>query len=281
MNPDISRLLLPVTSDGGFESAASTCLSLAKQHNAQILLAAIDDDSAPYATVNLPFHEKDFMHCEQASEKLLNSPLGDRCAKLLADASSDHIEVREVLAKGHAATQALLLSRFADLLVLSNQPHFPDRDGNLLRRVNPILEILDQTVVPVLVAGPDSVPEISSVALFFDGGPCASRALHSLARLFGHQPDIPVFVRVSIIEYGIAQQMGEECESYLRLKGFRNITIEYSENHPLEAIKTEAFTPVDLIAMGIRSKHTYHDLHVGALAKHFLEDPGVGLTLFC
>lgn len=281
MNTVLTRLLLPVTTDPGFEAAASVCLSLAKRHQAEILLMAIDDDSAPYETVALPFHEIELMHHEESSQQLLNSPLGDQCAGFLTDASREEVEVREVLAKGHAATQTLLLSRFTDLIVLSNQPHFPDRDGTLHRRVNPILEILDQTVAPVLVTGSKAISEITSAALFFDGGPCATHALHSLSRIIGNQPELPLFIRISGIDSKFAGRMGEECESFLRSKGLQNITIEYSPDHPLDAIKTEAFTPVDLIAMGTRSKHTFHDLHVGVLAKHFLEEPGNGVTLFC
>lgn len=223
------------------------------------------------------------MHREEPSEQLLNSSLGDRCAGFIIAASKVEVEVevREVLAIGHAATQTLLLSRFTDLIVLSNQPHFPDRNGTLLRRVNPILEILDQTVVPVLAVGREAPTEITSTALFFDGGPHSTRALHSLARLMGNQPNLPLFIRISGIKFQTALRMAEECERFLRSKGLQDITIEYSENSPLEAIKTEAFTPVDLVAMGIRSKHTYHDLHVGILAKHFLEESGASATLFC
>lgn len=282
MNTELTRILLPVTSDPGFEKAASLAISLAKQRKAEILLAVIDDDSAPYSTVPLPFHEKELIHSEKPSERrLLSSSLGDRCAGFLLDASNEEVEVREVLAVGHAATQMLLLSRFTDLVVLSNQPHFPDRNGTLHRRVNPILEILDQTVVPVLVAGQDSTSEITSAALFFDGGPSATHSLHGLARVASHQPDLPLFVRLAAIDPDTAQRMGEECESFLRSKGYRDVSIEYSESSPLEAIETEIFTPVDLVAMGIRSKYTFHDLHVGVLAKHFLEHPGLGLTLFC
>ncbi len=281
MNANLSCILFPVTSDQGFEAAASTALSLASKNGAEIILVAIDDDSAPYETVPLPFHEKEFMHREEPPEDLLNSPLSRRCADFIIEAAREEVTVRELLVKGHAATQILLLSRFADVIVLPSSPHFPDREGMLHRRVDPILEILDQTVVPVLVTGKQFVSEITSAALFFDGGPCATRALHGLARLIARQPDLPIFIRVSMIDPEIAQRMGDECERFLRAKGCRDVSIEYSDLPPLEAIQTECFTPVDLVAAGIRSKRTYHDLHVGVLAKHFLEEPGPGVTLFC
>lgn len=281
MNSALTRILLPVTTDAGFESAASIALSLAKQHRAEIILAAIDDNRTPYETVPLPFHEKEFMHRVTPSEQILNSPIADRCASFIMNASKQDVAVREVLAQGHAATQALLLSRFSDLIILSASPHFLTRNADAQRKFNTIIEILDQTVVPILTPGTAPLTQITSVALFFDGGPYATRALHWLAGIINTEPDLPVFIRVSKIDPEIARRMGEECETFLRSKGLRDISIEYAETTPLEAIETEIFTPVDLVAMGIRSRHSYHDLHVGELAKHFLETQRLEATLFC
>lgn len=281
MKPLLTRILLPVSTDRGFEQAAVTALSLAKHQQAEIFLAEIIDDSNPSETVPLPFHEKEFMHHEITDEPRFSRPLSDLCADFMMDASKDEVDVREVRLRGHAATQTLLLSRFADLLVLSRSAHFDHPPDERTRKVNPVLEILDQTIIPVLIPGRTPLLDLSSAALFFDGGPCATRALHSLGRIVSSVPKLPLFIRVSSIDPVIARSMGEECERFLRSKGMLDISIEYSDAAPHEAIQTEVFTPVDLVAMGIRSRHSYHDLHVGEFARHFLEKETMEAVLFC
>lgn len=276
-----SRILLPVTADAHFPQAAGMALQLAEDFGAEITVLTIDDDSDAYETVSLPFHERSFVANIQPAGDLSAGEIGDRASKFLLDAVDRKVKAEEMRVRGHTATQVLLVSLYHDFIVTSAEPLFAWRDLNAPRRVNPVMEILDQTVVPLLMAGTGGSTALRSAAVLFDGGPCATQALHGLAAMLSDRPQIPVHVRVSRIDENVAQRLAGDCEKFLRSKGFENVIKEYSAQAPMEAVTGGDFSPVDVTAMGIRSRNTFHDLHVGMLAKHLIENPPSGHTLFC
>ena len=238
---------------------------------------SIDDESRPYETVSLPFHDGNLVANVLNRDELQSKS----SAELLAEAVERKIEASELRVRGHSASQVLLVSRFYDLVITSAEPWFTDEEQEATQRVNPLIEILDQAVVPVLMSGSRGSMEVNSAAVLFDGGPCATLALHALATLLSHRLDVPIHVRVSLIEERVARELAEDCEKFLRSKGYQNVIPEYSACAPKEAIDSGEFSRVDLMALGIRSRNTFHDLHVGVLARHLIENPQSGHTLFC
>lgn len=281
MKASVSRILLPITDDPYFAQAADMALQLAEDFGAEITLLTIDDNSRPYETVSLPFHDGDFVANVLTGDEILEGSSADHLGKVLSAAAERKVETKSMHVQGHSASQLLLVSRFYDLIITSADPSFTGEEQGATQRVNPLIEVLDQTVVPVLMAGARGTADINSAAVLFDGGPCATLALHALAALLGQRPEIPIFVRVSLIEEKIAQVLAGNCESFLRSKGFENVVTEYSPDSPMDAISSGDFSAVDLTALGIRSRNTFHDLHVGVLAKHLIENPQSGHTLFC
>jgi nucleotide-binding universal stress UspA family protein len=281
MKPSVSRILLPITSDPYFPQAADMALQLAQDFGAEITLVAIDDNSRPYETVSLPFHDGDFVASVLKEEEIATRSVPGGVEEFLARATEQKVKANEIYVQGHSATQMLLVSRFYDLIVTSAEPWFTDVDQLANQRVNPLIEILDQTVVPIFMAGTRGETKVNSAAVLFDGGPCATMALHALAALLIHSPATSLHVRVSMIEETMAQFLAEDCVRFLRSKGYENVVTEYSPLAPMEAIASGNFSPVDLTALGIRSRNTFHDLHVGVLAKHLIENPHPGHTLLC
>lgn len=281
MKSSLSRILLPITDDPYFAQAAEMALQLAEDFSAEITFLTIDDNSQPYETVSLPFHDGNFVANVLTGDEIPASSSGGRLEESLSAAAQRKVAAKAVHVQGHSASQMLLVSRFYDLIITSAEPWFTDEEQVATQRVNPLIEILDQTVVPVLMAGASGAATFNSAAVLFDGGPCATLALHALAGLLSHRTSIPIYVRVSMIDENVAQVLAGNCESFLRSKGFENVVIEYSSVAPMEAIASGDFSPVDLTALGIRSRNTFHDLHVGVLAKHLIENPQSGHTLFC
>ena len=282
MKQAITRLLLPLTLDSEFDHGADMAVQIARDNDASITLAVIDDDSPSHVIADLPFHAKEFVHGIAHSEEIANGALNDRAARFLTETFAEKVEASEVLAVGHAATQILLLSRFHDMIVLSGAAQFPRREFTADRRANPLLEILDQTVTPVLLTGTNSVSQIKSASIIFDGGPCATHALQSFGVFLANRPETQIIVRVCLIEEAVARRLAREVEAYLRSKGFTNVKIEYSEKDPIEAITaSDDFSPTDLVAMGVRSRNMFHDLRVGVLAKHFIDEEPAVHRLFC
>ncbi len=280
MKPAITRLLLPVTLDSGFWQAAGRATQMAKDTGASVTLALIDDDSPFHEIVPLPFHGKEFVHRIGHSAEVSANALNDRAARFLTEAVADGIQAGEILAKGHTATQILLLSRFYDTIIMSSAPQFPMQNGAGARRAAPLLEILDQAVTPVLLAGESGKAGIESASIFFDGGPCATLALQGFCSVLASQPETHIYIRVCLIDEPVARRLAGEAASYLRSKGFENVSIEYSEKDPIEATTSKEFTSTDLVAMGIRSRNMFHDLRIGILAKHFLENETTVHRLF-
>jgi hypothetical protein len=281
MKPLLSRILLPITDDPYFAQAGGMALQLAEDFGAEITLLVIDDDSGPYETVSLPFHDGDFVANVQTGEDPSRKSLGDRLGVFRSDAAERKIAVGAIQVRGHTATQVLLTSRFYDLIVTSGGSWFGEGERTATQRVNPLIEVLDQTVVPLLLAGTAETAAVNSAAVLFDGGPCATLALHALAALLINRPETPIHARVSLIEESVAQVLAEDCEKFLKSKGYTNVVSEYSPLAPMDAVTVGDFSPVDLSALGIRSRNTFHDLHVGVLAKHLIQNPQSGHSLFC
>jgi len=281
MKGPITCILLPMTFDEHFAGAAEMALQMAKASGAHITLLTVDDDSAPYETTSLPFHDGAFIAKVEPGENFPGDRFGDRAANFLCDAGERNVGVERLHVRGHTATQILLVSRFHDFVVSSGQSEFTEGDRKAMQRVKPLVEILDQSVVPLLMVGTGGGNVLRSAAILFDGGPCATLALHGLAAMLTDRPDIPIHVRVSLIEEKIAQRLADDCEAFLSSKGYLNVAKEYSPLAPMEALAAGDFPPVDLTALGIRSRNTFHDLHVGVLARHLIEVPQPGHTLLC
>ena len=187
----------------------------------------------------------------------------------------------ECVLSGHTATQVLLASRYHDLVIMSDNPIFADRDGTGPRRVNPLVEILDQAVVPTILCGESAALDIGPAALYFDGSPFATVALHQLAYLYQSTPNTQVTVRVSGFEKPIVENLANEAAQYLKVKGLTNVETETSCESPIELVQSYENDKIDMVALGIRSRQAYHDFRMGVLASHFLKNEPNKNKLFC
>ncbi len=280
MKSGINRILLPVTVGSGALNAARLAFSLAKETGGTVTVLAIDDDSPWYETTLLPFHTKNLNPIVKMSEQS-KIPIVNEQVKAFHVLVEDQVSFNQLIVEGHTATQLLLISRYHDIIVLPDDPHFADTQGIGPRRVNPLLEILDQTVVPVLLSGKSASPELGSAAIYYDGSPNATLALHQVAYLYQSIPEKEVIVRVSTFEKSIAQQLANDALSFLKAKGLTSVKTEYSTKAPIDFVRTRSKDNTSTAVLGIRSRQAFHDFRIGALAHHFLKDePGMN-KLFC
>lgn len=281
MKSGINKILLPVSVNSNFESAVRYAFHLASLTKAGVTVLAIDDDSPWYETTLLPFHTKNLnpgeIHVEASSIPALNAQL-----ELIHSISSDYeVGFNELIVQGHTATQILLVSRYHDIVVFSEKPVFADRMGTGPRRVDPILEFLDQTIIPTVLCGTEATPQVGPAAIYFDGSPNSAIALHQLAYLYQAAPKEKVVVRVSTFEEKIAKQLAKEAAGFLKTKGLKRVSIEYSSDPPIDFAKSNSDDDISLSVLGIRSRQAFHDFRIGELAHHFLdEEPGKN-KMFC
>ncbi|MDF1812961.1 MAG: universal stress protein [Verrucomicrobiales bacterium] len=281
MRSGIAKILLPVSLDKNFENAAKFAVALAKDNGAKITGMMIDDDSPGYETTILPFHTKNLNSIEIGSGKSRIPENNDLVNMVLSRSKSDKVDASKKLVGGHAATQVLLQSRYHDVVVMSDRALFPSIHEGLKRRVNPLLEILDQAVIPTILCGDSSAQFPGSAALYFDGSPFATMALHQLAYLYQSSPDRKIVVRVSYDKKSIAEKLTADAVDYLQSKGMRNVESEYSQESPIEFAKSRSGDDTSLVALGIRSRQAFHDFRIGALAHHFFEEEPGRNKLFC
>jgi hypothetical protein len=281
MKSGLHRILLPITVDQNFENSARFAFSLADASGAKTTVLSVDDDSPKYETTSLPFHSKNLNSTELHTETSA-IPANNEQLKLVHSLSKENKKDFEVkIVGGHAATQILLMSRYHDVVILSDQSIFADKEGTGSRRVNPLLEILDQAVVPTVLCGLSAKPELGAAAIYFDGGPYATMALHHVAYLYQSSPEEKIVVRVSNAEESTARQLAEDASDYLKAKGLKQVSIECSTQPPIEYARSHSKDDVGLAVLGIRSRQAFHDFRIGALAHHFLEEEPNKNKLFC
>ena len=281
MKTGINKILLPVSVDSRFENAVNYAFRLATLAEAKVTALMIDDDSPWYETTLLPFHTKELnareSHTGQSGIHSINLQL-----ELIQRISKDYqAGFEEMRVAGHAATQILLLSRYHDIMIFTDSPIFANQHGTGPRRVDPLLEIVDQTIAPVVLCGNSAIPEIGSAAIYFDGSPNSAIALHQVAYLYQAAPDEKVVIRVSTFEEKVAKHLAKDAADFLKTKGLNSVSIEYSSEEAIDFAKSTSDDDITLSALGIRSRQAFHDFRVGALAHHFLEEEPGKNKLFC
>ena len=281
MKSGINKILLPISVNSNFENAVHYAFHLAGLTKAEVTVLAVDDDSPWYETTLLPFHTKNLnpqeIHVEQTSIPAVNAQL-----ELIQSIADSHkTGFSEMIVKGHTATQILLVSRYHDIVVFSEKPIFADQLGTGPRRVDPVMEFLDQTIIPTVLCGTSAIQELGSAAIYFDGSPNSTIALHQLAYLYQAAPDQKVVVRVSTFEEKVAKHLAKDAAEFLKTKGLKQVSIEYSSESPIDFAKSNSDDGISLNVLGIRSRQAFHDFRIGALAHHFLdEEPGKN-KMFC
>lgn len=281
MKSGINQILLPVSVDNQFENAARFAFGLAKSNKASITALIIDDDSPWYETTLLPFHTKNLVSNDTKAEQSSLEANNEQIKCLYTIAEEMECTFSETIVKGHAATQILLQSRFHDVVILADNPIFADQHGAGARRVDPLLEILDQAIVPTILCGAEAETSLGSTAIYFDGSPFATLALHQVAYLYQSCPDEEITIRVSTFKEPTAKKLANQAAEYLKRKGLTNVSTQYSDRSPIDFARSCANDDTSMAVLGVRSRQAYHDFRIGALAHHFLEDEPTKNKLFC
>lgn len=281
MQSGIDKILLPLSVDGNFENSARLAFHIANLSGGVPTILTIDDDSPRYETTALPFHTKD-LNPGTVESDISAIPVNNEMMKVVDSLSKEYkCAFRKQIVRGHAATQILLVSRYHDVVIMSDRALFADSLGEGQRRVSPICEILDQAVIPTVLCGEQSDPVLGSAAIYFDGSPFAALALHQTACLYQHSPDAKIVVRVSHREEAIASQLAADALNYLKNKGLDQSCSEISDDSPITLAQGHSGDEVGLVALGIRSRLAFHDFRIGALAHHFLKNEPRKNKLFC
>jgi len=178
--------------------------------------------------------------------------------------------------EGIPAQKLLESAIFYDLVVvgLRTSFHFETRDGAL----EPLSEILDRTITPVLAVPAKGLEKPENVIIAFDGSLGSARAMHDFVRFA--QPYSPS-IKIVVAEKEKSQSdfLFRNATAFLRAHGFEKVTTEAIDGPIIPAMEAGAASGVDLIVAGIHSKKVLHDLFVGSFTRSLIQRGDVALFL--
>ena len=168
-------------------------------------------------------------------------------------------------------------SIFHDLIVAGLRTSFPfetrGEGGESLHR------LLGETSTPVIAVSETPMSKLERVLVAFDGSSGSARALREFM-LLAEPFDPEIVLVVAEKPAGESEFLLGHAELFLRDHGFGKISRETS-SEPVEQVFARLLggSSVDLVVMGMRSRHVIRDLFVGNFTRTMIERGDTTLLL--
>ncbi len=270
----IKRILVPLDGSEFAASATRQACRIAKHCAAEVLGLAILD----IAGINDSLTSAAVLHTATPKNyrKLLDKAQDDGTARIrqMIDQFSEVCEQAQVQYSEHQeqglpSNRIVEVAAGVDLVIMGLQTHFRYPVGD--QKGRSLVEVLDHSAVPTL-AVPKHLERLPRTALLaFDGSQQATRAMRMLATLNAVHPFEQSYVVTTDQDPQDRKFLLEQAAAYLRSHQLTNLSLEGSDRDIMDIVSQDYLDKVDLIALGVHSKHGLKDFFVGSLAKSLID----------
>jgi nucleotide-binding universal stress UspA family protein len=265
----ITRILVPLDSSEFSRTATQTACHLARKNGAEVVGITILDmlgltgQIAPIHAVALKAYHESLHEAEIDAKERIQYALGyfRQCCK------AENVSHSEHKLQGISSNAIVEAAAYCDLVVMGLRTYF----RHLQREGSTLVDVLDRSATPIL-AIPKHSPDLPKTALIaYDGSHHATRALHATAALHQVAPLEKVSIVTSHPNPMERSFLLQQAAAYLRAHHVDDVVLIDTEANITDIVHEDYLDKVDLVALGIHSKHPFKDFFVGSLTKSLID----------
>lgn len=271
----VKSILIPLDPSPYTDTAIKIGCTIAKAHGAQLTglvvldLEGIEKQIGPVPVGGSYYAEKlEKKHMKHAQERI--DKLVENFQKVCTASGVKHLVAKN---QGSPSDRILHESIFYDMIITGLRTYFnfetSDKPGESLSK------LLHESITPIYgVPETFNIPDISNqklkVLIPFDASLASARALQRFAQFMIPQTAEPLLV-MSHDDKEIAMASLQHAKSYLELHGFKNVKMEWTKDHIIDACKNKYIDWAHVAVVGSHSKKGLFNFMVGSLTNYLIK----------
>lgn len=265
------KILLPLGPSADTKAGINAALTIASHFGSSVTgLSILDTHTLRKRVGPVPLgggaHAKELTEDLVAEHRTRNAAV---VAMFEQEAKAATVEHKTMSVEGDPSDQIVAEAVYHDIIVVCTESFLPKRDDD--RPWEPLVEILEDSVTPVLAVPPVAVGEPSRILLAFNGSLPSARALHALAG-FDPLKTKEVVILMAADEESQATQALQGAKGYLEAHGFKAVRTVFTSRGILPAISEEWMDWADMVVVGAHSKKGIFGKLLGSLAKYLISE---------